>query len=183
MPTAAFSVSCLLFAISSCYLLFAICPKEKPAGFWCNEHRGDYWVAHASTDISATKQKMADFRKLRVWQKANALSVATAQAVEGLTGNTASILRSQLLRSVFSIQANIAEGSSKRSDREFARYVRIALGSSTESANHLILMHDLKMLGDPTFAALDSKLEIVGKMLSGLEKRLRGDADDEISSG
>ena len=115
---------------------------------------------------------MADFKKLVVWQKANKLSVATAEVVESMKGNAGSILRGQLLRSTFSIQANIAEGSSKRSDREFARYVRIALGSSTESANHLILVRDLGLIDDPCFTSLSSQLDEVGKMLSGLEKRL-----------
>ena len=115
---------------------------------------------------------MADFKKLVVWQKANKLSVATAEVVESMKGNAGSILRGQLLRSTFSIQANIAEGSSKRSDREFARYVRIALGSSTESANHLILVRDLGLINDPCFTSLNSQLDEVGKMLSGLEKRL-----------
>src|SRR5215213_6472966 len=116
---------------------------------------------------------MADFRNLFVWQKANTLSVVTAEAVEGIRGNAGSILRRQLLRSIFSIPANIAEGSSKRSDREFARYVRIALGSSTESANHLILMRGLELIDDACFTSLSSKLDEVGRMLSGLEKRLR----------
>ena len=120
---------------------------------------------------------MADFRNLIVWQKANKLSVTTAEAVEGMRGHAGTILRGQLLRSIFSIQANIAEGSSKRSDRDFARYVRIALGSSTESANHLILVRDLKLIDDVCFAILSSKLDEVGKMLSGLEKRLRGPED------
>ena len=117
---------------------------------------------------------MADFRNLVVWQKANKLSVTTAEAVEGMRGHAGTILRGQLLRSIFSIQANIAEGSSKRSDREFARYVRIALGSSTESANHLILVRDLKLIDETCFTSLSSKLDEVGRMLSGLEKRLRG---------
>ena len=120
---------------------------------------------------------MADFRSLLVWQKANKLSVQTAEAVEGIRGNAGSIIRGQLLRSTFSIQSNIAEGSSKRSDREFARYVRIALGSSTESANHLILARDLGLMDDACFASLYSRLDEVGKMLSGLEKRLRGPPD------
>ena len=115
---------------------------------------------------------MADFRKLRVWQKANALSVATANGVEAVRGVSGSILRGQLLRATFSIQANIAEGSAKRSDREFARFIRIALGSSTESANHLILLRDLEAIDETTFGSLDSRLDEVGKMLSGLEKRL-----------
>ena len=120
---------------------------------------------------------MADFRKLLVWQKANMLSVATVEAAEGIRGTAGSILRRQLLRSTFSIQANIAEGSSKRSDREFARYVRITLGSSTESANHLILVRDLDLIDDACFTSLSSKLDEVGRMLSGLEKRLRGPED------
>src|SRR6476659_10872503 len=107
---------------------------------------------------------MADFRNLVVWQKANKLSVRTAEAVEGMRGHAGTILRGQLLRSIFSIQANIAEGSSKRSDREFARYVRIALGSSTESANHLILVRDLKLIDDACSAILGSQLDEVGKM-------------------
>jgi len=77
----------------------------------------------------------------------------------------------------FSIQANIAEGSSKRSDREFARYVRIALGSSTESANHLILARDLGLIDAASYTSLSSKLDEVGRMLSGLEKRLSGTDD------
>ncbi|MEO8577064.1 MAG: four helix bundle protein [Gemmatimonadales bacterium] len=117
---------------------------------------------------------MADFRNLIVWQKANKLSVATAEAVEGIRGETGLILRRQILRSVFSIQANIAEGSSKRSDREFGRYIRIALGSSTESANHLILLHDLGIIDEASFTSLNSKLDEIGRMLTGLEKRLRG---------
>jgi four helix bundle protein len=115
---------------------------------------------------------MADFRKLRVWQEANALSAATAAAVEGMRGIAGSILRVQLLRATFSIQANIAEGSSKKSDREFARYIRIALGSSTESANHLILLSTLGILDSAAFAMLSARQETVGKMLNGLERRL-----------
>lgn len=121
---------------------------------------------------------MADFRNLVVWQKANGLSAQTAKAVEGFRGNAGSILRGQLLRSTFSIQSNIAEGSSKRSDREFSRYVRIALGSSTESANHLILARDLGLLGERCFADLTARLDEVGRMLSGLEKRLRDDDEN-----
>ena len=116
---------------------------------------------------------MADFRKLVVWQKANLLSVATVEAVDGIRGNSGSILRGQILRSTFSIQANIAEGSSKQSDREFARYIRIALGSTTESANHVILMRDLGLIDETRFTSLDTKLDEVGKMLSGLVKRLQ----------
>ena len=123
---------------------------------------------------------MADFRNLRVWQEANALSVATARAVERVRGVSGSILRVQLLRSTFSIQANIAEGSAKKSDREFARYIRIALGSCTESSNHLILLNTLGTIDNACFSSLDARQVLVGKMLSGLERRLS--AEDPAES-
>jgi len=119
---------------------------------------------------------MADFRNLIVWQKANNLSTAIVEAVESVKGNAGTIIRNQVLRSTFSIQSNIAEGSSKRSDREFARYIRIALGSSTESANHLILLRGLALIDERSFEKLNSQLDEVGKMLCGLEKKLDDDA-------
>lgn len=121
---------------------------------------------------------MSDFRNLLVWKKAHKLSLETVEYVESIRGNVGSIVRNQIIRSIFSIQSNIAEGSAKRSDREFARYIKIALGSSTESANHLILLRDLALIDQGAFESLYGKLDEVGKMLTGLEKRLTDDAGD-----
>lgn len=76
-----------------------------------------------------------------------------------------------------SVPANIAEGSAKLSDREFARFLRIALGSTTEAENHLIIANDLELIDDASFQELTSQLEEVRKMSTGLEKRLSEDAD------
>ena len=122
---------------------------------------------------------MADFKKLDVWQKARELTINTIRASESMSGSTGSLIRGQLIRATMSVPANIAEGSAKQSDREFARYVRIALGSTTESANHLILLRDLGAIDDRRFAFLDSSLDEIGRMLTGLEKRLRDDAGEQ----
>jgi four helix bundle protein len=94
-----------------------------------------------------------------------------------MSGTTATLVRGQLVRAIMSVPANIAEGSAKRSDREFARFVRIALGSATESENHLIIANDLQLIENGIFDNLTSQIENVRKMLTGLEKRLSGDAD------
>jgi four helix bundle protein len=120
---------------------------------------------------------MSDFKKLEVWQRARELTVATIRASDEMSGTTASIVRGQLVRSIMSVPANIAEGSAKRSDREFARFIRIALGSATESENHLIIANDLELVAMSDFEPLTSQIEKVRKMLTGLEKRLTGDAD------
>jgi len=120
---------------------------------------------------------MADFKRLDVWQKARELAVNAIRACEGMSGPTGSLVRGQLVRAVMSVPANIAEGSAKLSDREFARFVRIALGSATESENHLIIATDLDLLDGNAFQKLNSQIEDVRKMLTGLEKRLSSDAD------
>jgi four helix bundle protein len=120
---------------------------------------------------------MADFKKLTVWQKARELTVATIVACDEMSGTTATLVRGQLVRAIMSVPANIAEGSAKRSDREFARFVRIALGSATESENHLIIANDLQLIENGIFDNLTAQIENVRKMLTGLEKRLSGDAD------
>ena len=119
---------------------------------------------------------MADFKKLGVWQKARELAVNTIQACDEMAGATASIVRNQLVRAVMSVPSNIAEGSAKKSDREFARFLRISLGSATEAENHLIIATDLHLLDETTFEKLNKQVEDVRKMLTGLEKRLTSDA-------
>ena len=119
---------------------------------------------------------MADFKKLDVWQKARELTVSTIKACEDMSGGTAALVRTQLVRSIMSVPSNIAEGSAKQSDREFARFVRIALGSVTESENHLIIASDLDFLAQENFSTLEQDAQDVRKMLTGLAKRLTSDA-------
>jgi len=75
-----------------------------------------------------------------------------------------------------SVPANVAEGSAKRSDREFARFVRIALGSATEAENHMILAYDLGLVQQQQYDDIDKQMQDVQKMLAGLERKLSSDA-------
>jgi four helix bundle protein len=122
---------------------------------------------------------MSDFKKLRVWQEAHGFTIATILAMKKIRGSVGILVRNQLVRSTMSIPANIAEGSAKRSDREFARFVKIALGSATESENHLILARDLKLISGEEYNALDERVQQVQKMLYGLETKLTQDASSK----
>jgi four helix bundle protein len=79
------------------------------------------------------------------------VGVATILATEGMRGVTGSIIHGQIVRAVMSVPANIAEGSAKRSDRDFARFIRIALGSATETESHLMIANDLELIGNADF--------------------------------
>ena len=115
---------------------------------------------------------MADFKKLKVWQKAHALAVATNKIAGKIRGPAHSSLRSQMIRAAMSIDSNIVEGRGQKSEKEFARYLRIAVNSSNELEGHLIMANDTAALSRPKFLELLEQVAEVRKMLHGLINRL-----------
>ena len=115
---------------------------------------------------------MSDFKKLRVWQKAHALSLCVDRVCKQIRGSQYASLRSQLFRAATSIPANIAEGRRQESEKEFARFLRIALNSSSELEYHLILAHDTQVISEDDFRSLVTQTIRVRKMLYALLKRL-----------
>jgi len=71
-----------------------------------------------------------------------------------------------------SIAANIVEGRSQKSEREFARFLGYALHSSTELEHHLIVARDIEVMAENDFVSLISQTITVRKMLYGLLERL-----------
>ncbi len=115
---------------------------------------------------------MEPFKQLRVWRKAHALAMNTHRVAAGMRKSTASSLRSQMVRAAMSIPTNIVEGRGQKSDREFARYLRIALNSGSELQYHLIVASELKMISERDFASLSDQVTEVRKMIHGLLSRL-----------
>ena len=118
---------------------------------------------------------MSDFKKLRVWQKAHALSLCVDRVCKQIRGSQYASLRSQLFRAATSIPANIAEVRRQESEKEFARFLRYALNSSSELEYHLILAHDTKVISKEDFRSLVTQTIRVRKMLYALLKRLGSD--------
>jgi len=111
---------------------------------------------------------MADFRKLEVWQKAHELALAVSDVAAGIRGTDYLSLRSQMIRAAASIDADIVEGRGQRSDREFARYLNIAVNSANELEAHLIMARDLGAMSAHNYVRLRERLVQVRKMLHGL---------------
>jgi four helix bundle protein len=119
---------------------------------------------------------VSDFRKLHVWQKALALSLCVDRACKKIRGAQYISLRSQLFRAATSIPANIAEGRRQESEREFARFLRYALNSSSELESHLIFAYGSEVIPEKDFRSLVSQTIRVRKMLYALLKCLAVDA-------
>ena len=116
---------------------------------------------------------MRDYRDLQVWGKAHQLTLAVYKSTPGFPSEERFGLTSQTRRSSASIAANLAEGCGRRSDGEMARFVQIAMGSGAELSYHLLLARDLGLLKDSEYMKLNSNVNEVMRMLSGLSQRLR----------
>ena len=116
---------------------------------------------------------MQDFRNLKVWGKAHAFTLAVYKATVDFPTEERYGLTSQLRRSSASIPANIAEGCGRDSDPEFARFVRIAMGSAFECDYHLELAHDLEFLKDGDYTRLVGQVAEIRHMLNALLQRLK----------
>ena len=113
------------------------------------------------------------FRELKVWSKAHALTIAVFLATRNVRRGEFPGLVSQLRRAAASIPTNIAEGCGHAAEREFARFLQMALASASELEYHLLLAFDLGMLPRRTYVELDSAVTEVKRMLTSLIQQVR----------
>ncbi|HJP87012.1 MAG TPA: four helix bundle protein [Gemmatimonadaceae bacterium] len=115
---------------------------------------------------------MRDFKKLRVWHKALALALAIDRLAKRIRASQYTSFKSQIFRAASSIPANIAEGRRRKTDKDFAKFLFIAIGSASELESHLIFANEAGLIGQSEFTALVSQTIEVRKMLYALIKRL-----------
>lgn len=118
---------------------------------------------------------MQNFRDLKVWAKAHALTLAIYSGTESFPAAERYGLTSQMRRAAASIPANIAEGAVRSSDADFARFLQIALGSASELEYLALLARDLKLLPSKSYDQLIDSVREVKRMLTALIARLRAD--------
>jgi len=118
---------------------------------------------------------MKDFRSVDVWEKSHHLVLAIYHASAGFPTSELYGLTSQIRRAAASIPANIAEGCGRGSDRDFARFLQIAMGSASELEYHLILARDLGFVNAVQHSSLEQATIEVKRMLAGFIKKLRAD--------
>jgi four helix bundle protein len=116
---------------------------------------------------------MQDFRKLLVWRRAHALGLVIHRLSSGIPRKDNSGLISQLRRATLSISANIAEGCGRESNRDFAKFLQISIGSASEVENHLQFCVDAVLIPRADYDLAHSEVVEIRRMLIGLLKKVR----------
>lgn len=115
---------------------------------------------------------MFRFQKLNIWQRASLIASRVYRVTQSFPENERFGLTSQMRRAAVSIAANIAEGSGRASDLEFARFVDIAYGSLMEVLSHSSIACEQGFLSPDVREELFATAEELARMMSGLRNRL-----------
>ena len=110
------------------------------------------------------------FENLDVWQKSKELVKMIYQITESFPSDEKYGIASQIKRASISVSSNIAEGSTRQSKPDQARFYEIAFGSLIEVLNQLIIASELGFLSDSTLKVIRNEIEVLGRMLNALYK-------------
>lgn len=121
--------------------------------------------------------KITRFEDIEAWKKAREV----VKEIYGLTETKISFkkdlaLKDQIRRAAISVMSNISEGYARQTDKEFARFLYIAIGSNAELQSQLYVAKDMNYITDQEFEKLYSYSEEVSKLIRGFIKYLTPDS-------
>lgn len=119
---------------------------------------------------------MFGFEKLDVWQKAIEFADVVYSTTRRFPSDERFGLTNQMRRAAVSISSNIAEGSSRNSRKDFARFIEIATGSLFEVVSQSHVGRNQGFLTSEEFQMIYAASEEQSRMLSGLRRSLLGEA-------
>jgi four helix bundle protein len=115
---------------------------------------------------------MKNYKDLQVWQKAFELCAVIYQITKKFPKEELFGLVSQMRRCAVSVPSNIAEGHGRGSNKEFAHFLRISIGSCNELETQIMLSEKLKYIDKKISSKLQNDCNEILKMLYGLTKKL-----------
>lgn len=119
---------------------------------------------------------MQSFRNLKVWEKARSMTLDVYRTTDAFPKEELYGLTSQMRRCSASIGANIAEGCCRNGDKDFGRFLQIAMGSAGELEYHVLLAHDLGLLNGADYQRLSNEAIGVKRMLASFLQKLRAES-------
>lgn len=116
---------------------------------------------------------MRDFHKLIIWQRSHQLTLDVYKASKTFPKDELFGLTSQIRRVVSSIPTNIAEGCGRETNKDFAHFLQISIGSASETEYQLLLAHDLEYINNDDFERQTNEIVSVRKMIIKYQSELK----------
>jgi four helix bundle protein len=110
------------------------------------------------------------FEKLEVWQNSRMFVLDIYKLTSKFPSNEIFGITSQIKRSSSSIATNIAEGTSRNTNKDKAHFLTISYSSAMETLNHLIISKDLDYLSEIDYMESREKIEKICNQINSLKK-------------
>ena len=118
-------------------------------------------------------KKARNFRNYKVWQDAVNYASKVYKVTADLPWFEKKGLCDQLQRAVVSISSNIAEGTAKPSDNDFAHFLDMSLGSAFEVETQLLISKNIGYIDAGLFDGLMEDLKEIERQINGLISSIR----------
>lgn len=115
---------------------------------------------------------MRDFKKLLMWQKSMDIANRVYDIYEDLPWQKAAELKGQSTRAAVSIVSNIAEGNSRRSEKDKHRFMEFALGSAFELETQFLVLQGREWASAKDIPSMLAAIDEVQKMLIAFMAKL-----------
>jgi four helix bundle protein len=116
--------------------------------------------------------KRHNFKKLQIWQEAIELITLNYGFTSSLPDYEKFGLVSQMNRCSVSIASNISEGTSKRTNKHFIKYLDDSLGSAFEWETQLIICKNLNFISKEKFSDLEIRIKKLQQKISNFIDRI-----------
>jgi len=110
------------------------------------------------------------FEKLEVWHNARMFILDIYKLTAKFPSNELFGITSQIKRSSSSIATNIAEGTSRNTNKDKAHFLTISYSSAMETLNHLIISRDLNYVSEAEYVESREKIEKICNQINSLKK-------------
>lgn len=116
---------------------------------------------------------MHRFKDLEIWKLSRLFCSQIYLTTAGFPDSEKFGLTNQLRRAAVSIPSNIAEGCSRGSNKDFSRFLEIAIGSIYEIETQLLIAFDLGYINQLKLDELTNNLDTIIKMTSKFRSSLK----------
>ena len=125
---------------------------------------------------------MFSFQKMKIYQLAEELAIYSYQLTEKYPQNERYAIMNQINRAAVSVPSNIAEGTSRRSNKEKLNFINIAYGSLMELVCQMEISYELKYITKEENDTIIQKTKNLSVKMSNYKNYLEKIEDNEKNS-
>ena len=119
---------------------------------------------------------MHNYKNLHIWQEGLNLARKIYEVTANFPANEKYGIVSQMTRAAVSIPSNIAEGAGRNSNKDFANFLSIAIGSIFELHTQIAICEQIGYINEETTKQLEQQIYTLQQQITTYKQRIEGSA-------